>query len=330
MRQQPNAVRGALEAVTATYAKFVSLVLAAGADGIFFATTDWGSRNLMSAEDYREWGRPYDLRVLAEARGAAFNVLHVCKRRNLLFEFADYPVHAFSWDATDPTNPSLQDGLSRLPGAVMGGICRRMRSSKAHPTACSPSTNVGSSRPAGSAGCSRRDARSHRPPRRETSRPCAPRSKRRGPFHGAHQAPERRSVMRAVLVAVCLLVFTQVAAAQDPKGSTSAPPRTTGTSNAPTGQLRMSGNVYIGELAPDFELTNARGRPIKLSRLRGHSLLLAFAERREDLRQFREILPLVSDLDVTIVCVCADKPQTLKTYVERDLDSVRDAVGRDP
>jgi len=122
MRQQPNAVRGALEAVTATYAKFVSLVLAAGADGIFFATTDWGSRNLMSAEDYREWGRPYDLRVLAEARGAAFNVLHVCKRRNLLFEFADYPVHAFSWDATDPTNPSLQDGLSRLPGAVMGGI----------------------------------------------------------------------------------------------------------------------------------------------------------------------------------------------------------------
>jgi peroxiredoxin len=124
--------------------------------------------------------------------------------------------------------------------------------------------------------------------------------------------------MRAVLVAVCLLIFTQVAAAQDPKGSTSAPPRATGPSSAPTGQLRMSGNVYIGELAPDFELTNARGRPIKLSRLRGHSLLLAFAERREDLRQFREILPLVSDLDVTIVCVCADKPQTLKTYVERD------------
>src|SRR4029079_16864927 len=33
-----------------------------------------------------------------------------------------YPVHAFSWDATDPTNPSLHDGLARLPGAVMGGI----------------------------------------------------------------------------------------------------------------------------------------------------------------------------------------------------------------
>src|SRR5439155_11126467 len=41
---------------------------------------------------------------------------------NLLFELADYPVSAFSWDATDPTNPTLADGLSRLPGAVMGGI----------------------------------------------------------------------------------------------------------------------------------------------------------------------------------------------------------------
>ena len=49
-------------------------------------------------------------------------MLHVCKRRNLLFELADYPVSAFSWDATDPTNPTLADGLSRLPGAVMGGI----------------------------------------------------------------------------------------------------------------------------------------------------------------------------------------------------------------
>jgi uroporphyrinogen decarboxylase len=122
MRQHPNSVRGALEAVTATFTRYVALLLEAGADGIFFATTDWGSRNLLSAAEYREWGRPFDLSVLAAAQGAPFNVLHVCKRRNLLFEFADYPVHAFSWDATDPTNPSLADGLARLPGAVMGGI----------------------------------------------------------------------------------------------------------------------------------------------------------------------------------------------------------------
>ncbi len=122
MRSHPELVRRALEAVTVTYERFVPALIAAGADGLYLATTDWASRDLMSQEDYAHWARPGDLRILGAARGAPFNVLHVCKGRNLLFEFADYPVSAFSWDATDPSNPSLKDGLSRLPGAVMGGI----------------------------------------------------------------------------------------------------------------------------------------------------------------------------------------------------------------
>jgi uroporphyrinogen decarboxylase len=122
MDTDPAAVRGALEAVTRTYQRFVGAVLESGADGIYFATVDWGSRDLMSADAYREWARPYDLRVLEAARGAEFNVLHVCKRNNLLLELADYPVQAFSWAATDATNPSLERALERLSGAAMGGI----------------------------------------------------------------------------------------------------------------------------------------------------------------------------------------------------------------
>ncbi len=122
LRTHPHAVRGALEAVTATFEPFVAALLERGADGIYLATTDWASRNLMSPEEYREWARPYDLRLLAAAARAPFNVLHVCKPRNLLFEFSDYPVSAFSYDATNPTNPTLDQALRRLPGAVMGGI----------------------------------------------------------------------------------------------------------------------------------------------------------------------------------------------------------------
>jgi uroporphyrinogen decarboxylase len=122
MRTHPNAVRGALEAVTSTYEPYVRAVLEAGADGIYLATTDWASLNWMSAVEYREWARPFDLRLLAAAEGAPFNVLHVCKPRNLLFELGDYPVSAFSYDATHPTNPPLDQALARLPGAVMGGI----------------------------------------------------------------------------------------------------------------------------------------------------------------------------------------------------------------
>lgn len=122
LRSHPDRVRGALEAVTATLTPLARAFLDAGADGLYFATVDWASLDMLTAEEYRLWGRPYDLRVLAAARGAWFNVLHVCKRRNLLFELRDYPVAAFSWAATDPLNPTLADGLRELKGAVMGGI----------------------------------------------------------------------------------------------------------------------------------------------------------------------------------------------------------------
>ena len=122
MRTHPHAVRAALEAVTATFEPLVRDLLRAGADGIYLATVDWATRDRLSPEEYRDWSRSYDLRLLEAASGAPFNVLHVCKSRNLLFELADYPVSAFSWAATDQTNPSLAEGLSRLPGAVMGGI----------------------------------------------------------------------------------------------------------------------------------------------------------------------------------------------------------------
>jgi uroporphyrinogen decarboxylase len=118
----PGLVRGALEAVTATYEPFVRELLRAGADGIYFATVDWASADLLTPAQYGAWARPFDLRVLAAAADAPFNVLHVCKRRNLLFEFGGYPVAAFSWATTDPTNPTLREALGRLGAAVMGGI----------------------------------------------------------------------------------------------------------------------------------------------------------------------------------------------------------------
>ena len=149
MRSHPAQVRSALEAVTTTFERFVPRVLEAGAEGIFFATVDWASQDLMSAEDYRTWARPSDLRVLAAARSAAFNVLHVCKRRNLLLELRDYPVHAFSWAATDPTNPSLAEALERLPGAVMGGISQEGALQDPNPDAVLDEYRAGLERTAG-------------------------------------------------------------------------------------------------------------------------------------------------------------------------------------
>ena len=122
LRTHPEAVRGALEAVTLTFEQFAAEIIAAGADGIYLATTSWGSRDWLTPAEHETWARPFDLRVLAAAADAPFNVLHVCKPNNLLFEMADYPVRAFSYDATHPTNPSLARALERVSGAVMGGL----------------------------------------------------------------------------------------------------------------------------------------------------------------------------------------------------------------
>ncbi|HTR96286.1 MAG TPA: uroporphyrinogen decarboxylase family protein [Candidatus Acidoferrales bacterium] len=131
----PGQVEAALENVTRVFERLAAAYVRAGADGIFLATVDWGCREFVSPADLRRWSRPFDLRVLAAAGASPFHTLHVCKDHNLLFEFADYPVGAFSWDVHLPGNPTLAEGLARLPGAVMGGIAHEDALQQATPDA---------------------------------------------------------------------------------------------------------------------------------------------------------------------------------------------------
>ena len=122
LRMAPAKVERALQTVTGVFERYVRDVMRAGADGIYLATVDWGSRAFVTPDDLRRWSRPYDLRLLAAAGPSPYHTLHVCTGDAQLFEFADYPVGAFSWDSTAPGNPSLGQALPRLKGAVMGGI----------------------------------------------------------------------------------------------------------------------------------------------------------------------------------------------------------------
>jgi uroporphyrinogen decarboxylase len=122
LREDETAVRRALQTITETFQSFVAAVMRAGADGIYFATVDWATRELLTAEEYARYARPYDLAVLREAIGATYNLVHVCRSKNMLEELADYPAHVFSWASTDPTNPDLEQGLKWFSGAAAGGI----------------------------------------------------------------------------------------------------------------------------------------------------------------------------------------------------------------
>ena len=120
MRSDPSAVERGLGAIAETLARYARACLAAGADGVFYAT-NVATRASMTPDECRRFQRPFDLPILAAAREAPFNLLHVCGEDVLFDEFVDYPVTAFSW-ATLPGNPSLKEGRARTGRAVVGGL----------------------------------------------------------------------------------------------------------------------------------------------------------------------------------------------------------------
>ena len=119
-RQEPAALESALDAIAHTLEAYTRLALAAGADGLFYAT-NVARRDLLSVAECRRFQRPYDLAVLAAAAPAPFNVVHVCGSGVLFDEFVEYPVQATSW-AQAEGNPSLAEGHRRTGRAVMGGL----------------------------------------------------------------------------------------------------------------------------------------------------------------------------------------------------------------
>lgn len=120
LRQHPSALKAGLEAITETTLRFLAAAQETGIAGIFLALQH-ASYDLLSEAEYREFGRPYDLRILEAVQGCWFNLLHL-HGNNVMFDVvADYPVQAINWHDQE-TPPSLQEALPRFPGALVGGL----------------------------------------------------------------------------------------------------------------------------------------------------------------------------------------------------------------
>ena len=112
-----------LERITETFEHFIDFAFAAGVDGIFLATTLWGTTDKLTTDQYDRFSRPYDERLMKRISDKGwFNVLHVCKSNNMLLHLADLKPDLFHWDASDPTNLSIGEGLERLDAPVIGGV----------------------------------------------------------------------------------------------------------------------------------------------------------------------------------------------------------------
>lgn len=124
IRNNPEPLHKALQNITRTFTDFAKEAVNAGADGIFYATTQWASHDLISEDEYIEFGRKYDMMLLEEVIPLTkLNVMHVCAGSNMLPLFADYPFKIYNWDMTNSTNPDAEKGAGILKDKIiMGGI----------------------------------------------------------------------------------------------------------------------------------------------------------------------------------------------------------------
>jgi uroporphyrinogen decarboxylase len=123
LREHPDKVKAALEAITETFINFSRACFDRGASGLFYATTSWATSDRLTGEEYRRLARPYDLKLLAGLDDTGFTLLHICRDNNFLPLFKDYPVPAVSWDARAAHNLSLAEGMAALGDKIaVGGM----------------------------------------------------------------------------------------------------------------------------------------------------------------------------------------------------------------
>ncbi len=125
IRNNPDEIHRALRAITDTFVKYVQELRNAGADGIFFATTQWASSNLITWKEYEAFGVPYDLEVIKATEKSALNLFHVCASNNYLSQLAkiDYNCKMYNWDGDEPTNIQLDKSYELLKGkGLVGGV----------------------------------------------------------------------------------------------------------------------------------------------------------------------------------------------------------------
>lgn len=80
----------------------------------------------------------------------------------------------------------------------------------------------------------------------------------------------------------------------------------------------------VGELAPDFELVNQFGEPVKLSELRGRNVVVVFFPFAfsgictGELCEIRDNLALFEGADAAVLAVSVDSKFTQRAYAEKE------------
>jgi uroporphyrinogen decarboxylase len=123
--ENPVDLHAGLDVIARNLAHFCGAAIDAGADGVFLAVQGAGDKQLSAAE-YAEFARPYELDVLRACQGGWLTTLHVHAASDLDIEpFLAYPAPVLSW-SDRLTGISLKEVRRLAPDrCLMGGLSER-------------------------------------------------------------------------------------------------------------------------------------------------------------------------------------------------------------
>jgi len=120
MVEHPLVIHEVLSMIAENLALHMRDIQMAGADGVFFSVQGC-SRDIMTEQQYLEFGRPYDLMALRGASNGWLNILHIHGEKSLMFDqLLDYPVQVLSW-SDRIAGPSLREARVKTSKCLMGG-----------------------------------------------------------------------------------------------------------------------------------------------------------------------------------------------------------------
>lgn len=122
IRKFPEAVHEGLRIIQSATISFINALKDLGVSGIFYAIQH-ASYRILSEEEYRVFGRFYDLPILNSANDFWANIVHLHGLEVMFDLISDYPAQIINWHDRE-TQPSLAEGLTHFKGTVCGGLSR--------------------------------------------------------------------------------------------------------------------------------------------------------------------------------------------------------------
>lgn len=119
LQKHPDAVRTGLDIILQSTLRFIEVCLEIGVDGIFLAVQH-ATPAFFREEEYRKWGMPDDLKILAAAGNSWLNILHLHGEEIHFQLLSGYPAQVINWHDRE-AGPSLKEGYAISGKTVCGG-----------------------------------------------------------------------------------------------------------------------------------------------------------------------------------------------------------------